>query len=673
MSRSDWIAALEAAVKVEATPIWLPVSAARRVQESLYYIQYNVDSVRRGALHGQDCRLDSTVEGGACWVSKGGKVSMNGLVRVVVEGEGAMTVEVKAGRPPAARDGLSIRPPSFLAPALEWLKANNSVGTGVGGPDGPLRDRLGASIPTGSGMGSASRPRGAAGSRGAKGAGAFGPRDAAVGGAVGKLQLRERQAQAIELAGAPLAICWGPPGTGKTTTLACLVAGLVARGERVLVVAPTRVAADGACLAIDRQWPNGRLRRQGDLLRNQLPQLVAEFEDQRPELLIWVEEEAYFSRAQVNLQRANEEARRDILQGSGILRDKAMLKAVSIADSLEALREAWERRQTELIQAAQVVVSTVRGAINRQLASGFTHLIIDEASMVSRSDGLLLLAQQEKGVGRRGSCLLFGDHKQLGPVPPLANHSGEAEGVEDRALAPVQLAPWFEVDILSTVMAQPGARSRTVMLNEQSRMNPTLCAIVSAESYEGDLLATDAAPPGGLPWGLPSGVCLLDPTVNQPSIPSFSLPYSKVSGPGLQPQSAAYTVALARLLDDNGVEVLVCSPYRAQATLIRRGLADRDRIRAGTIHRMQGQEASVCIFDPGQAAQWFIKASSVAPRLVNVAASRAKDVLVICNAAEFVVKNPLLVPYLRVASHLSNVRPGRGAKYERPTATAKSR
>lgn len=58
-----------------------------------------------------------------------------------------------------------------------------------------------------------------------------------------------------------MGIVWGPPGTGKTTTLAEMVAALVSAGERVLVLAPTRIASDGACLAIDEAITRAKLSR----------------------------------------------------------------------------------------------------------------------------------------------------------------------------------------------------------------------------------------------------------------------------------------------------------------------------------------------------------------------------------------------------------------------------
>ena len=65
---------------------------------------------------------------------------------------------------------------------------------------------------------------------------------------------------------APLTVIHGPPGTGKTTTLAAAVLSAVANGERVLVVAPSHAACDAFIAAVSECWPGGRERR-GKLVR----------------------------------------------------------------------------------------------------------------------------------------------------------------------------------------------------------------------------------------------------------------------------------------------------------------------------------------------------------------------------------------------------------------------
>ena len=62
----------------------------------------------------------------------------------------------------------------------------------------------------------------------------------------GSPKLNEKQRQAVVGAvNAPSAFCiQGPPGTGKTTVICEIVQHLIARGERILMVAPTHVAID---------------------------------------------------------------------------------------------------------------------------------------------------------------------------------------------------------------------------------------------------------------------------------------------------------------------------------------------------------------------------------------------------------------------------------------------
>ena len=68
----------------------------------------------------------------------------------------------------------------------------------------------------------------------------------------GRTQLNDEQKQAVAGAlGTPHAFfIQGPPGTGKTTVIAEVIRHLVARGERVLMLAPTHVAVDAVLLRV---------------------------------------------------------------------------------------------------------------------------------------------------------------------------------------------------------------------------------------------------------------------------------------------------------------------------------------------------------------------------------------------------------------------------------------
>ena len=54
----------------------------------------------------------------------------------------------------------------------------------------------------------------------------------------------------------PVSLIHGPPGTGKTATLAAAVVSAALNGDRVLVTAPSHAACDAVTAAIARQWPS---------------------------------------------------------------------------------------------------------------------------------------------------------------------------------------------------------------------------------------------------------------------------------------------------------------------------------------------------------------------------------------------------------------------------------
>lgn len=624
LSSSDWIQALLQVVRLESEKIWLPVAEVRDCQGGQFELTYRPAFLRQGVYQGpREIRLDDAiVQGGV--VEKGG--SWSGIVVATFPDVGKLVVKLKAGRRPSVSDQVLIAPAAYLLGLLQWLQ------------DEPLPQNLDASW-----LARSSRPD-----------------VAAPQVAPGTVKLRVAQAEAQRLSSAPLAVVWGPPGTGKTTTLAAMVASLVTAGRRVLVVAPTRIAADGACLAIDAALSRARLpRERGDVLRTDLPVYGESFSDQNPDLLIWADEDRAYQQKLPQLQRMNAELRAQILTANGIGQDEAIALAASVSDSIERLRVLWMKRQELLVAEARVVVSTVRQALNRIWPAEFESVFVDEASMVPVSDGTALLLQQ--GPRGSGSLVLFGDPMQLGPVPPRDKVSGDDVADAETAaphVPPTVLREWFEQSVLRyLIQEQTALRLRIAFLNEQSRMCPELCQVVSDVSYQGRLLPADNAPQAGILPELATAISLLDP--NSP--PRFLMGMAPVAallppkfrnGSVHNAASATNTARLARYLAQRGHSVIACSPYRAQAGMLFRALGDLKNVASGTVHRVQGQEADVSIYDPAAPNSRFVKTQPTAGILLNVAASRARKAFVISADPGQLASNPLFDPFVRAASLL---------------------
>jgi len=80
--------------------------------------------------------------------------------------------------------------------------------------------------------------------------------------------LNASQRAAIQLCSdSDLAFVWGPPGTGKTTTLAHIVSELLAQGLRILVLSTTNAALDQALEQIARDPEMGEAIQAGSVVR----------------------------------------------------------------------------------------------------------------------------------------------------------------------------------------------------------------------------------------------------------------------------------------------------------------------------------------------------------------------------------------------------------------------
>ena len=317
-------------------------------------------------------------------------------------------------------------------------------------------------------------------------------------------------------------------------------------------------------------------------------------------------------------------------------RDTAALKVWS--DRVAALRDELRAASLAVLQQCRLAsMTTTRAAFTlktlRQLAPDgeppFDLVVFDEASQVSLAHALALMP-----LGR--ARLFAGDPLQLSPVQR----------------SPDRLARrWLG---RSAFAEKPVRGPSVVLLDEQSRMAAPISDLVSDLFYDGALrVAADAltSPAWTAERRRSFAGIDADTPVSVQRMKRDGAWSATERGPVRRESADAIADAVATALESgewSPDEVIVLTPFRAQRALIRQRLRARgvpESVKVSTVHRAQGSEAPVVLFDPADGTQPFLQTEE-ARRLVNVALSRAQaKVVVYLSAGD--ATNPLLAPIVQ--------------------------
>jgi hypothetical protein len=436
--------------------------------------------------------------------------------------------------------------------------------------------------------------------------------------------LEDDQADALERSlGSDLLLVLGPPGTGKTQTLARTVLALLLAGERVLLLAPTHAAVDTALARIagaarERDVPAAALLRQGSHgplwkgdrlegahrsgLHAALDGLEARAERLGRAGWDWAWEMAVSlgsgRGAAARLERVEARAQAVLRQ------DGARIDAVSLLRDARALGRAVAAAAA----APRLVGATLAEALVRPPAGPWDAVIVDEAAMAH-----VPYALWAASLARR-RLLLWGDPRQLGPVCTCRDPA--ARTVLGRSL-------FHHLGCEQATVEDP----RRPVLRVQHRMVPPIRRLVSDAFYDGVLRD------GAAVQGRAGAVEVID---------SAGLARARAVG-GSRANDVHARMAAARVdrLRQQGVRsVAVLTPYRAQVDCLRAAIAERvpDMEEAGgligTVHSAQGSEHDAVIVDlvatrddPGR----FLdeRSNPEAASLLCVALSRARNSLLV--------------------------------------------
>ena len=243
-------------------------------------------------------------------------------------------------------------------------------------------------------------------------------------------QLDASQRSALDMARAHrISAIQGPPGAGKTRTIAAEVARVVSQNERVLCLAETNTAARHMCEAIARVLPPSRVQ-------------------------LWVSGE---------FEHEWHAALYDDLVGAGYmsaLRRTRARRGAATAEGDEAGREDEPDDPDVLICTIGKLIASVSSAVLHR-----STLVMDESSQVHDLRALLVL----RALPDTERLLLFGDHKQLAPYVARQEVSSVLDLANAAAINP------------------SGSAAGRAMLEVQYRMPPTLGATISDVFYGGRL------------------------------------------------------------------------------------------------------------------------------------------------------------------------------------------
>ena len=419
--------------------------------------------------------------------------------------------------------------------------------------------------------------------------------------------LRAAQRDAFRLLNYQSAYLWGPPGTGKTTTLGALLASCVTQKPhiRILLVATTNQAVDQALVAVDRALET--LGNGTNDARRRLCRFGSRFHPEhyinRDHLIPIQDKNLLVQLRRIDLARPNNEDDTEML--AKWHRDR------------QQIRDRIRAQMSSLFKQKSVVAMTASRAafcLDDLIATGkFDALIVDEASQLGLANILCLLPLAPK-------YLFAGDDRQLSPI---------VTSNQPKAISALGRSPFI-------YRGHDSNKPNTVMLNEQSRMAKSICSAVSEAFYLGKLKVADNSK-DDTKWLKKRSIKFA--SVDEKS----SLAAIDIHSDGIWSQKYRGLIRfesaqqISELVNSalkakqiNAEDIIILTPFRAQRVLIRALLFHHGikGVRVSTVHRSQGSEALVILFDPVKGDEPFL-ANEQGARLINVAVSRAMGKLIL--------------------------------------------
>ena len=426
---------------------------------------------------------------------------------------------------------------------------------------------------------------------------------------IAKVSLNESQLEAVtKMFENDVTFLWGPPGTGKTTTIATAIREMIKQGKKVLAVSISNIAVDQIALKCIQNDKYPQLSK-GEIIRFGYSKLDA----------VRNEDILFPSRDII------ENLRKDISQLETLL--KKTLDPLSSAGIRNKISDKTLELKKATIQPIFQAKATLTTAIQVCLVEEFKEVnydvvIVDEASMLSIAIVAIV------GSIPKERLIIAGDYKQLAPI----------------ALSDTPFSKkWLQTDIfeLAGVVQNRSNHSSLAMLNLQHRMHEDICEVISDSFYYSKLTSkinADNRLGALLPPTVGKAREFVKISIADGSKVEKTESYSRYN---IKTADRVVEIVSKQMRQKEKPTIGVITPYRAQAQRIMKCIKEAgdksnnpnySKIKVGTVHSFQGDESDIIIFDlvdnceegPGS-----LYKGSTGHRLMNVAISRAKGKIII--------------------------------------------
>lgn len=417
----------------------------------------------------------------------------------------------------------------------------------------------------------------------------------------------------------PVTYVWGPPGTGKTYTLARVALARYWKGKRILILSQSNQAVDVLLKEITETAIQKDRFKIGDILRygsNTTDGIVGEAKITTTSLL--EEKDQNLALQKMQLTEEKRLLKQDLAKSFSMRDSSELLK---MEEKLAQVLEKIRKREIQFVKKAMIVGTTLAKAATDAAIyeDNFDLVIVDEASMC-------YVPQAAFAASLAKRTIICGDFKQL---PPIA--AGRTELINK----------WLKDDIFSASHVTESVTGgklhpHLLLLNEQRRMHPSISSFTNKYIYHS--LVGDHATvakkrqriANKAPFAKDANI-LLDTS----GFGEYTT-YEKDSKSKINIMQLLLSFQLMYEGIKSGMTSIgYVTPYRAQAELM--GALSQEllpeQIQSGvltiaTVHRFQGSEKDMVIFDSVEGfpveRPGMLVIGKESERLINVAVTRTK-------------------------------------------------